>query len=142
MTIEDIPEMWLCGKKVEGFTEGEFLLDRKNSFDLAEQPIDYQGKFVVIEDEDSSKKYVFSVYQDTSHQGLEDDFQKLVRNKFGVRETWKLRASGGGSLSIDSSQILVYDRSTKFGKYDEQVVRPIVERWAKQHLPSHKLSFS
>ena len=127
MGIENIPEMQVMKKNPY---EGEIDF-------VSQEPISYSSRFTIIEGPEG-RKYVFSVDKAISHTTLVNMFATLSFRKHEVRGFDGL---SGGFLSIDGETIKFHGESEKFGKYDEQIVRPIAERWRQQNLPNHELVF-
>ncbi len=138
MGIEDIPEMQVNGQEL--VEDGRKRIISSAPFDLSKPPINYHGKFIVVGGPNQTN-YIFSIYKETSHPSLDDYFVRLIDRQFGVETPWDFHAIGGGHLKIDDQKISFSGESEKFGKYDEQIFRPIAERWRQQNLPNHELVF-
>ena len=127
MTIEDIPEMQIVsfvGSRLISVPAGSLIRTK--------------GRFVVMQQD--GRTWVYAQHDSDnlrSHSDLDMSFRYSCKCP-----TRDIKTSGGGFFEVGTDSLRIYGKSEKLGKYDEQVVRPIVERWAKQHLPSHQLSFS
>lgn len=127
MTIEDFPEMLLVDISGTPF---------KFNKGMNHEP--FTGDFVVLQGK-NSKNYIFSSQWGAGHQEISWRFWELLDRDYGV-ENEKPFPKSGGHIDI-CGQVRVYSKSQRFGKYDEQIVRPIVERWAKENTPGYKLIF-
>src|SRR3989344_4197005 len=128
MVLEDIPEMHI----VDDF-DTDFLAD------VISGKRRFSGKFVVVLGP-NSKPYFFALDRSFSHEQVAKRFSERAEKKYGVNPQG-FRPLNGGALKIDQTDIYVYEGSIQFGKYDEAVVRPIVERFRQQHLPGHRTDF-
>ncbi len=126
MGIEDIPEMQV----IDG-------LRKKGVMELSESP-GSSGKFISLVGL-NGKNYIYAENYTIPHETLAFKFEARAQDKYQCTEG--LSPTGGGHFRIDEERMVFFDKSTDFGKYDEQVVRPIAERWRKQNLPNHELVF-
>ena len=127
MGIEEIPEMQVREDNFSGarIVEPSALQG-------------FQGKFVVIEGL-NGKTYIFAQRYLGAHEEIAFYFKAVAHGDYKCKEGFS--PIGGGRFKINEQEISFYDKSTYFGKYDEQVVRPIAERWKQQNLPNHELVF-
>jgi len=130
MAIEDIPEMQVTqgirGRELVDFSENQRIY----------------GYFIVLEGP-ISNHYVMANDLILSDIGLLNVFRQNARFDYGCNfiSLNKLRVVGEGYLDIDESRIRVTDDGCVYGGYDEQVIKPIVEKWARENLKSHSLVF-
>ena len=89
MGIEDIPEMQLNGREED--LNGRAIYMEDGPFNLDKRPIDYNGKFIFLGEHDSPKRFVFSVNEAMSHQTLEENFQRIARERYGVQNPYKFK---------------------------------------------------
>lgn len=127
MALEDIPEMQVYNEWAT------------RSFDLDKKPLHYESRFIVVEHQDSPRKFVFSAENSAAHDDLECYFQEIARDKYDVEDTKRFKVSGGGFIQIFSDAIHFGGDSVKYGEHDRELVCQIIERWAKQYLPNHKI---
>ena len=129
MGIEDIPEMHL----VDDFATDLSLADVTSGGKR------FLGKFVVMQGP-NSRPYLFAMERSFSHKQVAGVFSERVEKTWGVSSDG-FKTLNGGVLKIDAFDIYVYEKSVDFGKYDELVVRPIVERFKQRYLPNHGMDF-
>jgi len=127
MTIDDIPEMQL--------TEYD---DPYKSIDLTGS-VSFGGNFVALIGP-NDQNYLFAVEREGSHFFVSRMFSEVTRSCYGVSEP-DFETKGGGYLKIDSKGLYLGGESQRYGKYDKEMVRPIVERWREKNLPDHDLVF-
>ncbi len=128
MKLEDTPEMQVCDQRFDEMSRDYFTGDPINW----ETRKRYDGKFVVI-GAPGPRYYIFSS-ENGNHSDLERVFQERTESNPRL-----VRAFCGGTLTIDDKSIRVYGKSETFGPYGRETVRPIIERYAKQHLPNHEI---
>lgn len=138
MALEDIPQMLVHGRKEN--KSGMDYYNRDEPFDFSERPIAYSGTFITLSNDDASMIMLFSAHRASSHPSLRDSFYQLDLSKLGI-DTIALEPTGGGVLAINDTEITLRGESTSFGKYQRSIVQPIVERWAREHLPLHTIKF-
>jgi len=126
MVLEDIPEMQVM--------ESYFSAS-------ADMRKDFTGKFITIKFNDG-RTIICSERDGKSHQGIYDSFLERAVERYG-EAVWALKSkvTGGGRLTINSSDIKLDSKSDKYEKYSIEVVQPIIQRFAEHHLPNHKITF-
>ena len=131
---EKIPEMELV-REIGDFGK----LERA----LFENPSEaFHGKFITIEGP-NRENYLFAMQTDlSSHAYLYKEFVRI--NSDGTWEGQKESSrsylpTGGGYMVVKDKEISLSGTSTRFGDYDKEIVRAIVERYKTEHLPDYEV---
>ncbi len=132
MTIEDIPEMQV----LKGFTGSYEPAD----FTETTTPR-FEGDLLVLTrgKEFPHENYVIGMDGEFNTTYLDETFRHLA-GKYageGYRSGWIPLFEA--RMSVNPERISVSGIEDKFPGYDGQVIRPIIERWAKQNLPRHSV---
>ena len=129
MGLEDMPEMQVLDEDYNPINVNRTFLD---SF------------FIVIKGP-NSKNYIFSQEGVHAHPTLyEVVFRGVLKYKYNVDDKnypSDFKALNGGHLRIKDGQLTLYGKSEQYGKYEEQAVSPIIEKWTKENFPTHNIIF-
>ena len=143
MGLEDIPEMQVIEK-----VEDPEIIYYLSPVDFTTKPIDFKGKFVVLRHAKGEKEYILALRDAGFHDEPLGAFISIVMEKYGIeggdeREFLKGSISplSGGDLEIDDFVFRMSGESGKYGKYDKNQVRPIVEEWVRENLSNHRIEF-
>ena len=112
MGIENIPEMQV--------RESEFDGSRKVNPQTLQG---FEGKFLVVKGT-NDKNYILA-QRDSSHQMIFTTFMQTAFGEYHCSVNEKFSPLGGGCITIDSKKVLLDEKSTDYGKYDQQIVLPI-----------------
>ncbi len=127
MGLEDIPEI--------------VFIDDEKIFEIDATKIFYD-KFIIIEPKDRKPILVAGRGIHFGHMSILSAFCRAASKKYQIiDDPWTMIPSGGGMLKINSEEIRVFDKSQDFGKYNVEVVRPIIENFAKEKYPIAKIIF-
>ena len=121
MKLEDIPE-------IQFEDNGKIFIPKDNTkYDT--------GKFVELVHIPINKYFLYAnCDKSNDHRKLYLDF--VDKYELNINN---VRCLGGGLIRICSSDILVNSDSINYGKYHEEILRPIMERFISQYLPNHTL---
>ena len=141
MALEDIPEMMVV-------TEGSRFNHKNPSelIDLTRRPLDLRGRFVVFNIPSVSDYKVVLMEHAFTHECVREGLWKDIAPKFGdyIYAAKRLFSpfTGGGYFRIDDKKIILGGESWDYGKFDKELVVPIVTRFLQKYLPQHTLEFS
>lgn len=125
--LEEIPEMMVRES------------DIYEAYNLDSKPLSFRGKFIVLEGPEF-KRYIVtqrtSVSSD-SHAFIEGSFLAYIENYCDLerRPGCLFKTLSGGWLELKDNIIEFSETSTRFGKYDKAIVRPIAERFRDKYIP-------
>jgi|SRR3989344_1935729 len=126
MSLEDIPEIVLLAN--------ENLLESIS--DITKEKY-FRGKFIVLEPE-RRKPILVAGFNCDQHLRVLTNFQRWVERVHRIThdDCYDLfgKPTGGGYLFILSSKIELSQESKDFGKYNPEIVRPIIERYRDSKL--------
>jgi len=90
---------------------------------------DFDGKFVVMKGT-NGRNYVFAQIYEGGHEEIAFHFRAIAHGEYQCEEAFS--PMNGGRLSVNKQKILFHGKSVDLGKYDEQIVRPIAEKWKRK----------
>ncbi|MAG38145.1 hypothetical protein CMI45_02045 [Candidatus Pacearchaeota archaeon] len=125
MTIE-IPEIGLYREC--DFTGGWHSLEALSGLELSVNP-SYNGKFVVMGNDVMNSIIGLESINPNTHLYNDIPHAHIANMFHSMHDNWKYHATGGGHVKIEDGRIILSGTGDFCGKYDMQIVRPIIERF-------------
>ena len=135
MGIEDIPEMQLVINFIGKYDPDE--TDMKTI-------IKYWSLFIHIIHNPSSNKFLFGSKNFKSHEEIMEDFRRRLVRDYGIKidEIDDFEPQGGGRVDLSGLRKYIhFSLECRYGKFDEEIVRPIAERYIEQYMDGPELKF-
>ena len=142
--IENIPEMQLVKRGDSGIEK----------FEVGKDVFPFNGYFIAIiksegpisdysreerREKFNNPEYIFSGNKITSHQILKRIFQN--RHKEHLKEGDMFIPVNGGELEITENKIRLYGQSGTYGKYSQEGISPLVNRFVEENLSGHEVIY-
>jgi len=142
MALEDIPKMqlWVPNEKPKSL---ELSIRQLSSEEIIRRG--YSSKFLVVKPVESpaEKGSLFAFSGNSTHGQVFDKFLEVARREYELgRNEFFYFPSGGGLINIRNNVVRISGDSYQFGKYDPQIVVPIVERFIRDNLTGFNLEAS